>query len=67
MYASSNIIWVFKSRRMRWVGAYSTYGAERCIRGLVGKAEGRNHVEDPGIDGIYKKFEVEGWGLQALD
>ena len=38
VYASSNIIWVFKSRRMRWVGAYSTYGAERCIQGFGGES-----------------------------
>jgi hypothetical protein len=32
LYSSSNIIPVIKSRRMRWGGAYGTYGGkERCI------------------------------------
>ena len=31
-------------------GACSTHG-ERCIKGFMGKPEGKNHLEDPGIDG----------------
>jgi hypothetical protein len=26
-------------------------GGERCMRVLVGKSEGKNHLEDLGIDG----------------
>jgi len=46
-------------------GACSTYGGEdRCIRVLVGKPEGKNDLEDPGIDGriilrwILRKWDV---------
>jgi len=38
LYFSPNIIWVIKSRRMRWGGgAYSTYrGEEMCIHDFGG-------------------------------
>ena len=38
-----------------------------AYRVLVGKLEGRNHVEDPGIDGritlrcIFRKWDVRAW------
>ena len=33
-------------------GACSTYGARRgAYRVLVGKPEGKNHLEDPGVNG----------------
>jgi len=42
LYSSPNIIWVIKSRRMRWVGACSTYGGqERCIQGFGGETLGK--------------------------
>ena len=32
-------------------GACSTYGGEKSWKqGLVGKLEGKNHLEDPGVD-----------------
>ena len=31
-------------------GAYSTYGERGRYRILVGKPEGRDHLEDPGVD-----------------
>jgi hypothetical protein len=35
LYSSSNIIWVIKSRRMRWVGHVASMGGkERCIQGF---------------------------------
>ena len=44
-------------------------GERRCVyRVLVGKPEGRNHLEDPGIDGriilrwLFRKWDV-GHGL----
>jgi hypothetical protein len=39
IYSSPNIIWVIKSRRMRWGGgACSTYGGkERCIQDFGGE------------------------------
>jgi hypothetical protein len=40
--------------------AYSTYGEEeRCIRGLVEKPEGKNHMENPGR--IKLKWISEKW------
>jgi len=52
---------VIKSKRMRWVGASSTYEGE--ARYIQGKPEGRNHLEDPVIYGkiilkwIFKKWD----------
>jgi hypothetical protein len=50
------------STRMRWVGHVACMGEGRgAYRSLVGRPEGRNHLEDPGIDGrmilkwIFKK------------
>jgi len=49
-------------------GACSTYGGEeRRIQGLVGKPEGKNHLEDPGVDGriilkwIFRKWDIGVW------
>jgi hypothetical protein len=48
-------------------GACSTYGERRGLyRVLVGKPEGKNHLEDPGIDGrtiiwIFKNCDVGVW------
>ena len=50
-------------------GACSAYGGvEKCIQFLVGKPEGKNLFEGPGIDGriilrwIFRKWDV-GYGL----
>jgi hypothetical protein len=51
LYSSPNIIRVIKSRRLRWAGHVARMGKRRdAYRALVGKPEGRNHLEDPGID-----------------
>jgi hypothetical protein len=43
---------VIKSRKLRWVGYVARIGrVEVAYRVLVGKPEGRNHLEDPGLDG----------------
>jgi len=48
---SQNIIRVIKSRRKRWVGHIARMGERRAVyRILVGKPEGRDHLEDPGVD-----------------
>jgi hypothetical protein len=42
LYTSPNIVWVIKSRRMRWAGHVARMGEERGVyRVLVGKPEGR--------------------------
>ena len=49
-------------------GTCCTYwGDERRIQSLVGKPEGKNHLEDPGVDGriilrlIFRKGDVVVW------
>ena len=53
LYSSQNIIQVTKSRRMRWAGNVACMGDRRGVYRvvLVGKPEGTNHLEDPGVDG----------------
>jgi hypothetical protein len=52
LYSSPTIIWVIKSRRRKWAGHVQSMGERRgAYRILVGRPEGRNHLEDPGIDG----------------
>jgi hypothetical protein len=42
MYSSPNIVWVIKSRRMRWAGHTARMGERRGVyRFLVGKPEGK--------------------------
>jgi hypothetical protein len=48
LYSSPNIIWVIKSRRMRWVGHVACVGEERgAYRILVGRPEGRQPLGRP--------------------
>jgi len=37
LYSSPNIIWVIKSRRMRWEGHVARMREERCILGFSGE------------------------------
>jgi hypothetical protein len=48
LYSLSNIVWVVKSRRMRWVGHVARMGEERGVhRVLVGKPEGKRRLGRP--------------------
>jgi len=48
LYSSPNIVWVIKSRRMRWTGHVARMGEERVVyRVLVGKLEGRRPLGRP--------------------
>ena len=51
LYCSPNIIRM-KSRKMRWAGHVARMGERRGVhRVLVGKPEGKNHLEGPGVNG----------------
>jgi hypothetical protein len=48
MYSLPNIVWVVKSRRMRWAGHVARMGKERGMnRVLVGKPEGKRPLGRP--------------------
>jgi hypothetical protein len=52
MYSSPDIIRQIKSRRMRSAGHVARVGEGRKVyRVLVGKPEGKDHLEDRGVDG----------------
>jgi hypothetical protein len=42
-----NIFSMIKSRRMRWVGHVAHMGQGRCIKGLVGRPEGKRPLGQP--------------------
>jgi len=61
LYSSPNIVWVIKSRRMRWVGHVARMGEERGVyRILVGKPEEKNHWGDLGVDGLIILGRISG-------
>ena len=48
LYSSPNIVWVSKSRRMRWAGHVECKGERRAVyRVLVGKPEGKRPLQRP--------------------
>jgi hypothetical protein len=48
LYCSPNIVWVIKSRRMRWAGHVASTGEWRSVyRVLVGKLEGKRPLGRP--------------------
>jgi hypothetical protein len=52
LYLSQDIIRQIKSRRMRWAGHVASMGEGRNVYWvLVGKPEGKYHLEDQGING----------------
>jgi hypothetical protein len=53
---------------MRWAGNVACVGERRGVyRVLVGKPEGKNYLEEPGVDGriilrwIVRKWDVRAW------
>ena len=59
---------MIKSGRKRWEWHVARMGERRGVfRVLVGKPEGKNHWEDPGIDGriilrwIFRNWDVGPW------
>jgi hypothetical protein len=65
LYSSPNIVWVIKSRRMRWAGHVARMGEGRGVyRVLVGKPEGKRPLgRDPGVDGRI----ILGWTFRRWD
>ena len=48
LYASPNIVWLIKSKRMRWAGHVERMGERRGVyRVLVGKPEGKRPLGRP--------------------
>ena len=69
---SANIVWVIKSRRMRWAGHVASMGDRRDMyRVLVGKPEGKSTFGRPRRrweDNIKTDLQgVVGGGLCGLD
>ena len=66
LYSSPNIVWVIKSRRMRWVGHVARMGEERGMyRVLVGKLEGKTPLGRPRrrwVDNIRMDLQEVGCG-----
>ena len=66
LYSSPNIVWVIKSRRMRWAGHVAHMGEERGVyRFLVGKPEGRRPPGRPRrrwVDNIRMNLQEVGCG-----
>jgi len=68
MYPSPNIVWLIKSRRMRWA-CHVAYMRQRrgAYRVLVGKPRLRGHLEDPDVDvrlilrWIFRKLHWGAW------
>jgi hypothetical protein len=68
VYSSPKIVWVIKSRIMRWTGHVARTGKRRSVhRVLVGKLRERDHLGDQGVDGsirlrwIFRKWDVGVW------
>ena len=66
LYSSPNIVWVIKSRRMRWAGHVSRIGEERGLYSvLVGKPEGKRPLGRPRcrwVDNIRMDLQEVGCG-----
>jgi hypothetical protein len=64
LHSASNIIRVIKSRRMRWAGHTERRDAFRV---LVERTEGKNHLEDLGVEGRLILKHLQELGLGGVD
>jgi hypothetical protein len=68
MYFSPSIVWVIKSRRMRWTGHVARVGGEAYTGFWWENLRKRDNWGDSGVDGriilrwIFRKWDV-GYGL----
>jgi hypothetical protein len=71
LYSSRNIIWVMKSRRMRWAGRVAHMGEKRgAYRILVGRPERRRPLGRPRCrweDNIKVDLQEVGWGMDWIE
>ena len=69
MYASPNIIWVIKLRRMRWAGHVARIGERRiAYRVLVGKPEGTRPLGRPSRRwDVNSKMDLQEVGWRGMD
>ena len=68
LYSSPNIVRVIKSRRMGWEEHVACIGESRVVyRVLVGKPEGMNHLEDPGVWKDTIKIDLQEVGCGGMD
>jgi hypothetical protein len=68
LYSSPNILWLIKSRTMRWVRHVAWMGEGEVYTGFWwGNLKERDHLEDPGADGriilrwIFRKCDWGAW------
>ena len=68
LYCSPSIVWVIKSRRMRWAGHVACVGEERgCTGSWWGNWREGDHWGDLGVDGwiilgrISRRWDVGIW------
>ena len=68
LYSSPNIVWVIKSRRMRWAGHVARMGEERGVyRVLVGKPEGRRPLGRPRRRWVDIRMDLQEVGCGYMD
>jgi len=69
LYSSPNIVWVIKSRRMRWAGHVARMGEGRGVyRVLVGKLEGKRPLGRPRYRWEYNiKMDLQELGCEGMD
>ena len=67
LYSSPNIVWVIKSRRMRWAGHVARMVEKGLCRVLLGKPEGKRPLGRPRrrwVDNIrmdHRRLDVGMW------
>ena len=71
LYSSSSIVWVIKSRRLRWAGHVSHTGESKCVyRVLVGNPDGKRLHGRPRHKWDYNikmdLQEVGNWGVDWI-
>jgi len=68
LYSSPNIVWLIKSRRMRWAGHVARMGEERGVyRVLVGKPEGKRPLGRPRRRWVDIRMDLQEVGCGYMD